>query len=109
MCSTISGINCGIWRSMGLKPKFVDISNHTVCEVFYDDRWHMYDNSLSAIYTLCDGKTLAGTADIGKTGACEAAGGKEEPGHIARYHCLTSTSPNGFLIGADCARSLEEE
>jgi hypothetical protein len=109
MCSTISGVNCGIWHAMGLKPKFFDISNHTVCEVFYDGRWHMYDNSLSAIYTLCDGKTLAAVADIGKTGACEASGGKEEPGHIARYHCLTSTSPNGFLIGADCARSLDEE
>jgi hypothetical protein len=109
MCSTISGVNCGIWHAMGLKPKFVDISNHTVCEVFYDDGWHMYDNSLSAIYTLCDGKTLAGVSDIGKTGACEASGGRTEPGHIARYHCLTSTSPNGFLIGADCARSLEEE
>jgi len=109
MCSTISGINCGIWHAMGLKPKFFDISNHTVCEVFYDGRWHMYDNSLSAIYTLCDGKTLAAVADIGKTGACEASGGKEEPGHIARYHCLTATSPNGFLMGADCARSLDEE
>ncbi|HVE41512.1 MAG TPA: hypothetical protein VNM14_16590, partial [Planctomycetota bacterium] len=29
MCSTISGINCGIWHAMGLKPKFFDISNHT--------------------------------------------------------------------------------
>jgi hypothetical protein len=109
MCSTISGVNCGIWHAMGLKPKFFDISNHTVAEVFYDERWHMYDNSLSALYTLCDGKTLAGAADIGKTGSCEVSGGKAEPGHIARYHCLTATSPNGFLIGADCARSLEEE
>ena len=33
---------------------------HTVPEVQYDGRYHMYDNSLSAIYTLCDGKTIAG-------------------------------------------------
>ncbi len=109
MCSTISGINCGIWHNMGLKPRFWDISNHTVSEVFYDERWHVYDNSLSALYTLCDGMTLAGVEDVGKKGACEASGGKEEPGHIARCHCLTATSPNGFLTGADCARSLEEE
>jgi len=109
MCSTISGINCGIWYNMGLKPKYWDISNHTVCEVEYDGRYHMYDNSLSAIYTLCDGKTLAGVEDIGKPGACEASGGKTEPGHVARYHCLCSTSPRGFLSGADCARSLDEE
>lgn len=109
MCSTISGINCGIWNAMELKPRFYDISNHTVSEVFYDDRWHVYDNSLSALYTLCDGVTLAGVEDVGRKGACAASDGKEEPGHIARYHCITSTSPNGFLVGADCARSLEEE
>ncbi len=109
MCSTISGINCGIWHHMGLKPRFWDISNHTVSEVFYDERWHVYDNSLSALYTLCDGVTLAGVVDVGEKGACGASAGAEEPGHIAKYHCLTATSPNGFLTGADCIRSLDEE
>src|ERR1051325_10196960 len=109
MCSTISGINCSIWDAMGLKAKYWDISNHTVAEVEYGGAWHMYDNSLSALYTLCDGKTLAGVEDIGKTGACAASGGKAEPGHIARYHCRTSTSANGFLSGADTIRSLDEE
>ncbi len=81
--------------------KFWDISLHTVPEVFYDGRWHMYDNSLTALYTLCDGKTIAGVEDIGAEGACEASGGKREPGHIAKYHCLNATSPNGFLTGCD--------
>ena len=58
---------------MGLKVKFWDISLHTVPEVEYDGRWHMYDNSLSAIYTLCDGKTIAGVEDIGADGACAAS------------------------------------
>jgi hypothetical protein len=109
MCSTISGINCAIWDAMGLKAKYWDISNHTVAEVEFAGGWHMFDNSLSALYTLCDGKTLAGVADIGQTLACEASGGKSEPGHIAKYHCLTATSKNGFLTGSDTARSLEEE
>ncbi|MCC6444312.1 MAG: hypothetical protein IT210_12775 [Armatimonadetes bacterium] len=108
MCSTISGINCAIWHHMGLKAKYWDITRHTVSEVFYDGGWHLYDNSLSALYTLCDGKTIAGVEDIGKAGACEASGGREEPGHIAKYHCLTATSPNGFLTGADCARDLDQ-
>src|ERR1044071_9888996 len=81
MCSTISGINCSIWDAMGLKAKYWDISNHTVAEVQYGDGWHMYDNSLSALYTPCDGRTLAGVEDIGKTGSCAASGGKAEPGH----------------------------
>jgi hypothetical protein len=109
MCSTIAGINCGIWNAMGLKVKFWDISLHTVPECFYDGRWHMYDDSMSAIYTLCDGKTIAGVEDIGKEGACAASGGRTELGHIAKYHCLTATSPNGFLTGADCERDLAQE
>lgn len=109
MCSTISGINCAIWHNMGLPCRFWDISQHTVPEVFYDGRWHMYDNSMSALYTLCDGHTLAGVQDIGKEGACAASGGLIEPGHIAKYHCLYSTGSNGFLTGADTQRSLDEE
>ena len=104
MCSTISGINCSIWDAMGLKPKYWDISNHTVPEVEYGGRFHMYDNSMTALYTLCDRKTIAGVADIGAVGACEASGGKAEPGHIAKYHCLTATSPRGFLTGAGWSR-----
>ncbi len=109
MCSTVAGVNCAIWGAMGLDVRYWDISLHTVPEVFYDGRWHMYDSSLSALYTLCDGKTIAGVEDIGADGACQASDGKREPGHIARYHCLTATSPNGFLAGCDCMRSLAEE
>ncbi len=79
---------------LALKAKYWDIAQHTVAEVQYDGRWHMYDNSMSALYTLCDGRTLAGVEDIGKPGACAASGGKVEPGHIAKYHCLYSTSKN---------------
>jgi len=109
MCSTVAGVNCGIWGAMGLNVKFWDISLHTVPEVEYDGRWHMYDSSLSAIYTLCDGTTIAAVEDIGAEGACPASGGKREPGHIAKYHCLAATSPNGFLTGCDTIRSLADE
>lgn len=109
MCSTVAGINCSIWDAMGYPVKFWDIALHTVPEVQYEGRWHMYDNSMSALYTLCDGVTIAGVEDIGKEGGCDVSGGRVEPGHIARYHCLNSTSDNGFLTGADCARDLEQE
>ncbi|PYK99977.1 MAG: hypothetical protein DME19_06645 [Verrucomicrobia bacterium] len=109
MCSTISGINCSIWDAMGLKTKYWDISNHTVPEVEYGGRWHMYDNSMTALYTSCDGRTIASVVQIGAPGACAASGGKTEPGHIAKYHCLMATSPRGFLTGADTIRGLDEE
>ncbi|MEX0777821.1 MAG: discoidin domain-containing protein [Phycisphaeraceae bacterium] len=106
MCSTISGMNMSIWAHMGYPCRYYDISLHTVPEVFYGGRWHHYDNSLSVIYTLCDGKTIAGIEDIGKTLACAASGGKEEPGHIAIYHALNGTGPDGYLEGADTNRDL---
>ncbi len=106
MCSTISGINCAIWQHMGYPVRYYDIALHTVPEVFYDGRWHHYDNSLSVIYTLCDGRTIAGVEDIGKTLGCAASGGREEPGHIAIYHALNGTGPDGFLEGADTPRDL---
>src|SRR2546423_7271904 len=109
MCSTISGINCGLWHNLGLPVRFWDISLHTVPEVFYEGRWHMYDNSMSALYTLCDGSTIAGVEDIGCDGACAASGGRRERRHVAKYHCLYGTGPNGFLTGADTQRSLDEE
>ena len=109
MCSTVSGVNCGIWGAMGLNVKFWDISLHTVPEVEYDGRWHMYDSSLSAIYTLCDGKTIAGSRRHRSGGRLRASGGRREPGHIAQYHCLTATSQNGFLAGCDTIRSLADE
>ena len=109
MCSTVAGINCSIWDAMGYPVKFWDISNHTVSEVEYGGLWHMYDNSMSAIYTLCDGVTIAAVEDIGKEGACALSGGQSEPGHIAKYHCLTANSIKGFLTGADCPRDLDQE
>jgi len=109
MCSTMAGINCAIWDAMGYSVRFWDISNHTVSEVEYDSRWHMYDNSMSAIYTFCDGVTIAAVEDIGKEGACDLSDGQSERGHIAKYHCLTANSIKGFLTGADCPRDLDQE
>ena len=107
MCSTISGANCSIWDAMGFPVKYWDVITHTVCEVQYDDRWHMYDNSVSAIYTLCDGKTIAGVQDLAKELGCEASGGKVEPFHLVLYHSLNATSPKGYVTGCDMHRPLE--
>ena len=111
MCSTICGINCSVWEAMGFKVRHWEIQAHTVPEIFYDGRWHMYDNSMSALYTLCDGVTIAGVEDIGKTQGCPVSGGKAEYAHIAKYHCLNSTGKGekACLTGADCNRELKQE
>ena len=108
ICSTISGLNCSIWDAMGYEVKFWDIGGHTVSEVKYGGKWHMIDNSLSALYSHCeDPNTLASVEEIGKNGACALSGGRDEVGHIALYHCINATSPNGYLEGGDTSRSLK--
>jgi hypothetical protein len=59
MCSTISGDQLRHLARHGAQAEVLRHLQPHRREVFYDGRWHMYDNSLSAIYTLCDGKTLA--------------------------------------------------
>ncbi len=59
-----------------------------------------------AVRRIVPGRGLSGAH---WAGSCAASGGKVEPGHIAKYHCLNSTSPNGFLTGADTMRSVAEE
>ena len=93
MCSTISGTNCGIFGYMGLPVHFTDISNHTVMEVMYEDGfYHMHDNSLSMLYTVCDGSRLAGINEIGATGSCGLYP-VSTFGHIAKYHAVYGSSP----------------
>ena len=108
MCSTISGTKCSMWNYMGYPCRYFDISNHTVCEVWYAGAFHHYDNSVSMYYTLPDGKTIAGIEDIGKTMAGPETDDKEVPGYIALYHAVTGTGPNGFIEGGDDARPLEQ-
>ena len=105
-CSTIAGINCAIWNYMGYKCHFWDIANHTVPEVEYEGRYHMFDDSMSNLCTLCDGKTIAGVEDIWEEVGCEASGGAKQRGHRALYHSLYATSPKGYLQGSDDIRSL---
>jgi hypothetical protein len=109
VCSGLAGLNNAVWDALGLKVRFYDVTTHTISECFYDDGWHAYDNSRGALWTLCDGKTIAAVADIGATRGCKASGGKEEPGHVAKYHCVTATSANGFLSGSDDNRALKDQ
>ena len=106
MCSTISGHQLHDLAAHGLQGEVLRHRRAHRAGSVLRRRWHHYDNSLSAIYTLCDGKTIAGIEDIGKTLGCAASGGKEEAGHIALYHALNGTGPDGFLEGADTIRDL---
>jgi hypothetical protein len=109
-CSTISGINCGIWHNMGFLVKYWDIAGHTVPEVQYAGHWHMYDDSMCNIYFTCDGRRVAGVEDIRQELGCPASGGKVEKYHSVLYHSLSATNPGptGFGTGAEACRPLTD-
>ena len=109
MCSTVSGINCSIWGAMGLNPP---LGHHRSTPSPRSST----TAASTCMTTPCPPSTRSATArpsrasqEIGAVGACALSGGKAEPGHIAKYHCLNATSPNGFLTGADDMRALAEE
>ncbi|MCL2648727.1 MAG: discoidin domain-containing protein [Phycisphaerales bacterium] len=107
MCSTITGLKCSVWNYMNYPCRGWNISLHTVPDVWYDGRFHHYDNSLSVHYALEDGVTVAGIPDIGRMGKGPETDGKEVPGYIGMYRCLNGTGPNGYLEGGDNERDLK--
>jgi hypothetical protein len=107
MCSTITGIKCSTWNYMNYPCRYWDIGIHTVPDVWYDGAFHHYDNSLSAMYTTADGKTIASVPEIGRPGSGPETNGETVKGYIGMYKCLNGTSPNGYLEGADTIRDLK--
>ncbi len=107
MCSTISGIKTSTWNYMGYPCRYFDIGLHTVPDVWYDGKFHHYDNSLSQMYTLNDGKTIAAVPDVGATMSGPKSNGQEIQAYVAKYNALFATSDNGFCQGADIDRSLK--
>jgi hypothetical protein len=77
-------------------------------EVWYDGRYHLYDNAFSMIYSLPDGKTIAGVADLAASMAGPETGGKPVPGYLVLYRALTGTGPNGFVQGGGGEKPLSE-
>jgi hypothetical protein len=43
-CGQISAMNVALWEAAGYDGRVVDVNIHVVAEVFYDGRWHMFDN-----------------------------------------------------------------
>ncbi|MCL2639534.1 MAG: discoidin domain-containing protein [Phycisphaerales bacterium] len=107
MCSTISGLKCSVWNYMNYPCRYWDIGLHTVPDVWYDGRFHHYDNSLSVHYALADGKTIASVPDVGLMGKGPETNGEEVRGYLGKYRCLNATGPNGYLEGSDTNRDLK--
>ena len=91
-CGIISGLNNTMWTRMGWKPRYVQLGDHTVCEVSFDGgrNWHMFDSSMS-IYCFNDKGRVASTTEIEKNPRF----------YLENYAPSLGTNPNGWRCAAD--------
>jgi len=105
-CGIISLLNIACWRQLGYQARYVQLGDHTVSEVSWDDgkTWHLFDSSMS-IYCFNHDEQVASCEQIKEAHACELSGGKSEPGHYYLYHyaqsCGTHLGSSGWRCAAD--------
>ncbi len=105
-CGIISLLNIACWRQLGYQARYVQLGDHTVSEVSWDEgkTWHLFDSSMS-IYCFNHEGQVASCEEIKEAHACDLSGGKSEPGHYYLYHyapaCGTHPGPTGWRCAAD--------
>jgi hypothetical protein len=63
-CGNDSICVAGLWKKAGLKVAPARLVGHCVSQVFYDNRWHLFDGDMHSMYLLRDGQTVAGEQDL---------------------------------------------
>lgn len=105
-CGVISSLNVACWLQLGYQARYIQLGDHTVSEVSWDDgrHWHLFDSSMSVFCRDHDGQ-VASCEQIQQSHACALSGGKAEPGHLYLYHfapqCGTHPGPTGWRGAAD--------
>ena len=105
-CGIISALNICSWLELGYQARYVQLGDHTVSQVSWDDgtSWHMFDSSMSIFCYNHDGQ-IASCEEIKQAHGCELSGGKVEPGHFYLYHpasqCASHLGPTGWRCASD--------
>lgn len=105
-CGVISGLNVAAFRQLGYEARYIQLGDHTVSEVSWDDgrTWHLFDSSMSFFCFNHDGQ-VASCQEIKEAHGCELSGGKSEPGHYYFYHgapqCVSNNGPDGWRCASD--------
>jgi hypothetical protein len=63
-CGNDSICLAGLWRKAGLKVAPARVVGHCVTQAFFDQRWHLLDGDMHAMYLLRDNETIAGEQDL---------------------------------------------
>jgi hypothetical protein len=100
MCGDISSLNVALWEASGWKARNVDVHDHVVAEVFYDDAWHMFDNDFCNYFLDEKGAVASGRA--------LHEGRKRVKGkHYPFDHCPTASCPGGRIYMGPSSWALE--
>ncbi len=105
-CGIISSLNIASWLELGFRARYIQLGDHTVSEVSWDDgrSWHLFDSSMSIFCYNHEGQ-VASSDEIQQTHACELSGGKAERGHFYYYHfapqCGSHFGPTGWRFAGD--------
>ncbi len=105
-CGVISALNIASFLQLGYKARYIQLGDHTVSEVSWDDgaTWHLFDSSMSFFCYNHKGE-VASCEEIKAAHGCERSGGKKEPGHFYLYHgapqCTSHTGPDGWRFASD--------
>ncbi|GAH86208.1 unnamed protein product, partial [marine sediment metagenome] len=55
ICGQCAQVLYGLYRAGGLKPGLIGLPGHSLCEVFYDGRWHILDVDMWTWFRAAEG------------------------------------------------------
>jgi hypothetical protein len=105
-CGVISALNMAAWLKLGYKARYVQLSDHTVSEVSWDDgaSWHLFDSSMS-FFCYNDRGLVASCEEIKEPHAGKFSGGASEPGYYYYYNgasqCVSHRGKDGWRCCSD--------
>ena len=65
ICGQNAGLLQGIYHAAGLPSRIRGLPGHVVCEVFYDDRWHVLDADMWTWFRTPEGR-IAGVDELAR-------------------------------------------
>ncbi len=105
-CGVISALNIASFLQLGYRARYIQLGDHTVSEVSWDDgkTWHLLDSSMSYFCYNHAGQ-VASCQEIMEAHSCKLSAGRREPGHYYLYHgapqCRSHQGPDGWRCAAD--------
>ena len=105
-CGIISALNMVSWLELGYKARYIQLGDHTVSEVSWDDgaNWHLFDSSMS--FFCYNGRgVVAGCQEIMDAHSGKFSGGVSEPGYYYYYHgapqCISHRGKDAWRYCSD--------